>query len=130
MGLAEGMERQWRRIALSASSVQRNRRGRTGFREGEIRSLLFLGELGLGWVNRKEGFLAAEALREKADHYQAAYLPDLARLLLARYANELGRRSEAITALQEADAILSIQRSRPESGDVRGGLPPSAPDGL
>ncbi len=114
MGLAEGMRGNGAEsLSLLVRATESARA--TGFREGEIRSLLFLGELGLGWVNRKEGFLAAEALREKADYYQAASYRIWARLLLARYANELGRRSEAITALQEADAILSIQRSGPEA---------------
>ncbi len=114
MGLAEGMTgngaESLRDLVYAAKSARA-----TGFREGEIRSLLFLGELGLGWVNRKEGLLAAETLRERADHYQAASYRIWARLLLARYDRESGRRSEAITALQEADAILSVQRSGPEA---------------
>ncbi len=101
-----------------------------GFREGEIRSLLFLGELGLGGENRNEGLLAAETLRERADRYRAASYRIWARLLLARYAGEQGRRGEAIAALQEADAILSSPAVRTGSGDVCRGLPPSAPGGL
>ena len=113
LGLAEGMRgngpASLRELLHAAESARV-----AGFREGEIRSLLFLGELGLGWVNRKEGLRAAETLRERADHYQAASYRIWARLLLARYARELGERNEAITALQEADAILSAQRSGPE----------------
>jgi CHAT domain-containing protein len=114
MGLAEGM-----RGNIEGSLSQLDRAAElartTGFREGEIRSLLFMAELGLGGVNRKEGFLAAETLRERADHYQAASYRIWARFLLARYANEQGQRGEAIAALQEADAILSGQRSEPEA---------------
>lgn len=85
-----------------------------GDREGEIWSLLFLGELGLGKEGRVEGLRAAEMLREKADFYQAAPYRIWARLLLARYGLEQGRRSEAIGVLQEADAILSVRRSGAE----------------
>ena len=95
-------------------SVRRRAARATGFREGEIRSLLFLGELGLSGVNRNEGLLAAETLRERADRYQAASYRIWARLLLARYAREQGQRGDAIAALREADAILSVQRSEPE----------------
>jgi CHAT domain-containing protein len=85
-----------------------------GDREGEIWCLLFLGELGLGWEDSAEGLRAAETLREKADCYQAASYRVWARLLLARYGLEQGRRNEAIGALQEADAILSIRSSAAE----------------
>jgi CHAT domain-containing protein len=85
-----------------------------GDREGEIWSLLFLGELGLGGEVSAEGLQAAETLREKADRYQAVSYRIWARLLLARYGREQGRRNEAIGALQEADAILSIRRSGAE----------------
>ena len=114
MGLAEGMrghDMESLRDLVHAAELARA----TGFREGEIRSLLFLGELGLAGVNRNEGRLAAETLRERADHYQAASYRIWARLLLARYARETGRRNEAIAALLEADAILSVQRSGPEA---------------
>jgi CHAT domain-containing protein len=80
-----------------------------GDREGEIWSLLFLGELGLGAEGRAEGLLASETLREKADFYQAAPYRTWARLLLARYGIEQGRNNEAIGVLQEADAILSVR---------------------
>ena len=114
MGLAEGMRGNvTESLSLLVRAAESARAA--GFREGEIRSLLFLGELGLGGVNRNEGLLAAETLRERADHYQAASYRIWARLLLARYAGELGHRSEAIAALQEADAILSVQRSEPEA---------------
>lgn len=114
MGLVEGMRGNGAESLSQLIHAAELARA-TGFREGEIRSLLFLGELGLGGVNRNEGLLAAETLRERADRYQAASYRIWARLLLARYASELGRRSEAIAALQEADAILSVQRSGPEA---------------
>ncbi len=113
IGLVEGMRGNGAESLRDLVHAAKSARA-TGSREGEIRSLLFLGELGLGWVNRKEGLLAAETLRERADHYQAVSYRIWARLLLARYARELGRRSDAIAALQEADAILSVQRSGPE----------------
>jgi len=84
---------------------------RAGFREGEIWSLLFLGELGIAGEKRGEGLRAAEMVRERADRYRAAAYRIWARLLLARYYREGGRIGEAITALEEADAILSIGRS-------------------
>jgi CHAT domain-containing protein len=80
-----------------------------GFREGEIRSLLFLGELGLGGENHIEGFRATEALLERADLYHAAPYRIWARLLLARYGREQGRIGEAMAVLQEAEGILSSQ---------------------
>jgi CHAT domain-containing protein len=85
-----------------------------GDREGEIWSLLFLGELGMGAEGRVEGLRAAEMLREKADLYQAAPYRIWARLLLARYGLQQGRRNEAIGVLREADAILSVRRSGAE----------------
>jgi CHAT domain-containing protein len=85
-----------------------------GDRESEILSLLFLGELGLGTEGHAEGVRAAERVREKADFYRAAPYRIWARLLLARYDLEQGRRNQAIEALQEADAILSTRRSGAE----------------
>jgi CHAT domain-containing protein len=85
-----------------------------GDREGEIWSLLFLGELGLGTEGHVEGLRAVETLRGKADLYQAAPYRIWARLLLARYGLHQGRRDEAIGVLQEADAILSVRRSGAE----------------
>ncbi|MBM4313323.1 MAG: CHAT domain-containing protein [Deltaproteobacteria bacterium] len=90
-----------------------------GDREGEIWSLLFLGELGLGADGHAEGLRAAETLKEKTDFYRAEPYRIWARLLLARYDLEQGRRNEAIGALQEADAILSIRGSAVE-GEMLG----------
>ncbi|MBE0555744.1 MAG: CHAT domain-containing protein, partial [Proteobacteria bacterium] len=84
---------------------------RAGFREGEIRSLLFLGELGAAGGKGGEGLRAAEAARERADRYRAGAYRIWARRLLARHYREAGRVAEAITALQEADAILLSRRS-------------------
>jgi CHAT domain-containing protein len=84
---------------------------RSGFREGEIWSLLFLGELGIAGEKGGEGLRAADMVREKADRYRAAAYRIWARLLLTRYYREDGRIGEAITALEEADAILSSGRS-------------------
>ena len=113
LGLAEGMRgngaESLRDLVFAAEAARS-----TGFREGEIRSLLFLGELGLRGVNRNEGLLAAQTLRERADRYEAASYRIWARLLLARYAREQGRSEDAIVILREADAILSVQRSKPE----------------
>ncbi len=88
---------------------------RAGFREGEIWSLLFLGELGVAWEKGNEGLRAAEMVREIADRYRAANYRIWARLLLARYYREGGRIGAAITALQEADAILLSRRSGPSA---------------
>lgn len=85
-----------------------------GDREGEMWGLLFLGEIGVGAEGHVEGLRAAEALRELADRYQAAPYRIWARLLLARYGLEQGRRNEAIGVLQEADGILSIRRAGTE----------------
>ena len=113
LGLAEGMrgnDAESLRDLVFAAEAARS----TGFREGEIRSLLFLGELGLRGVNRNEGLLATQTLRERADRYEAASYRIWARLLLARYAREQGRIEDTIVTLHEADAILSVQRSKPE----------------
>lgn len=114
LGLIEGMrgnapESLQELVIAAETSRARN------YREAEIRSLLFLGELGLGGMNRNEGRLAAETLRERADQYQASSYRVWARLLLSRYARERGSRNEAIAHLQEAEAILSSQRSEPEA---------------
>jgi CHAT domain-containing protein/tetratricopeptide (TPR) repeat protein len=89
---------------------------RTGFREGEIRSLIFLGELGFSGGNRVEGFRAAEMLKEEADRYHAAPYRIWARLLLVRYERDEGRIGEAIAALQEADAVVVSRRSGSDAG--------------
>jgi CHAT domain-containing protein len=83
----------------------------SGFREGEIRSLIFLGELGLGGRNRARGLRAAGLLREAADRYRVAPYRAWARILLARYEREGGRIGEAIAILQEADPINAIRLS-------------------
>ncbi|MEW6333259.1 MAG: CHAT domain-containing protein [Thermodesulfobacteriota bacterium] len=85
-----------------------------GDRLGEMWSLLFLGELGLGTEGRAEGLRAAGRLREMADFCQAAPYRVWARLLQARYVLELGRRDEAIASLREAEAILSVRMPGPE----------------
>ena len=86
----------------------------TGFREGEIRSLLFLGELGLAGVNRNEGLLATQTLRERADRYAAASYRIWARLLLARYAREQGQIEDAMAPSVRRMRSLFVQRSKPE----------------
>jgi CHAT domain-containing protein len=88
---------------------------RAGFREGEILSLLFLGELGLVGINGRDGLRAAETVRERADLYRTAPYRIWARHLLARYYRAEGRSGEAIAALQEADAILLSRRSGSEA---------------
>jgi CHAT domain-containing protein len=114
LGLIEGMrgnapESLQELVIAAETSRSRN------YREAEIRSLIFLGELGLSEMNRNEGRLAAETLKERADQYQASSYRVWARLLLSRYARERGARNEAIAYLQEAEAILSSQRSEPEA---------------
>jgi len=114
MGLTDGMKgngKQALHALLQATASAR----KAGHREAEIRGLLFLGELGLTGENRNEGLSAAEAFREKADACQASSYRIWARLILARYSRELGRRNEAIATLREADAILSVQGSEPEA---------------
>jgi CHAT domain-containing protein len=88
---------------------------RTGFREGEIQSLLFLGELGLAGDRESEGLRAAEMVKQKADRHRAASYRIWARLLLARYYRREGRIGEAIAALQEADSILMSRRPGSET---------------
>ncbi|MCE5283022.1 MAG: CHAT domain-containing protein [Deltaproteobacteria bacterium] len=78
-----------------------------GFRQGEIQSLLFLGELGLRGINAAEGFRASAVARDRADRVRATPYRIWARLLLARYEQERGRAAEAAVLLGEADALLS-----------------------
>ena len=114
LGLDMGMQgsgEEALRHLLYAAELSR----RAGFREGEIWSLLFLGELGAAREKRGDGLRAAEMVRERADQYHAATYRIWVRLLLARYYREAGRIAEALTALQEADAILSIRRSGPSA---------------
>ncbi len=111
MGMRGSMEESFRHLGY-ATDLSR----RAGFREGEILSLVFLGELGFGGRNRIEGFRAAGMLREGADRYRAAPYRIWARLLLARYDREEGRFGEAIAALQEADAIVVSRRSGADAG--------------
>lgn len=113
MGLDEGMRGDRALSFLYLHSAAELSRA-AGDREVEIWSLLFLGELGLGREGRVEGLRAVETLRERADRYQATPYRIWARLLLARYGLEQGRRNEAIEVLREADAILSIRRSGAE----------------
>ena len=111
MGMRGSMDESFRHLGY-ATDLSR----RTGYREGEILSLVFLGELGFGGGNRIEGFRAAGMLREGADRYRAAPYRIWARLLLARYDREEGRFGEAIAALQEADAIVVSRRSGADAG--------------
>ena len=103
---------------------------RAGFREGEIWSLLFLGELGVAGEKGGEGLRAAEMVRERADRYRAAAYRIWARLLLARYYREGGRIGEAITTLEEADAILLSRRPGATAEMFDPILPASAPGAL
>jgi len=82
-----------------------------GFPAAEIRSLLFLGELGLQGEYGTEGRQAAELLREKADRCRAASYRVWARLLLARYEQGEERNREAIGFLKEAAGIIEAERS-------------------
>ena len=105
MGM-QGREEEALRHLLYAAELSR----RVDFREGEIWSLLFLGELGAAGKKRGDGLRATETVRERADRYRASTYRVWVRLLLARYYREAGRIGEALTALQEADAILSSRR--------------------
>jgi CHAT domain-containing protein/tetratricopeptide (TPR) repeat protein len=111
MGMRGSMEESFHHLGYAAELSRRS-----DFREGEIRSLIFLGELGFGGGNRVGGGQAAEMLRERADRYRVAQYRIWARLLLARYDGEEGRFGEAIAALQEADAIVMSRRSGPDAG--------------
>ncbi|MHB9097536.1 MAG: CHAT domain-containing protein [Syntrophales bacterium] len=111
MGMRGSTEESTRHLGYAADLSRR-----TGFREGEIWSLVFLGELGFCGGNRVEGFRAAGMLREGADRYRAAPYRIWARLLLARYNREEGRIGEAIAALQEADAIVASRISGADAG--------------
>ncbi|MHB8908866.1 MAG: CHAT domain-containing protein [Syntrophales bacterium] len=111
MGVRGRMEDAFRRLGDAAELSRKS-----GYRAGEIRSLVFLGELGLVGGNRIEGFRAAGMLREGADRYRAAPYRVWARLLLARYDREGGRPGEAITALREADAIVASRISGAGAG--------------
>ncbi len=82
-----------------------------GFRQGEIRSLVFLGELGLRGINAAEGFRASAVARDRADRVQSPPYRIWARLLLARYERGRGRAAEAAAILGEADALLSSRVS-------------------
>jgi CHAT domain-containing protein len=81
-----------------------------GDREGEILSLLFLGEVGLRGGNADQGRQAAAVLGQRADRLRVSFYRIWARLLLARYAQQQGQAGEAIALLKEADGLL---RSRP-----------------
>jgi CHAT domain-containing protein len=102
----ESLDRLARALDLSRSA---------GDREGEIRSLLFLGELGLQEGNAAEGLRAAREFRELADRYRSAPYRIWSRLLLARYHRNGGQTGEAIAFLREADHILSVWRTGPEA---------------
>ena len=102
----ESLDRLARALELSRSA---------GDREGEIRSLLFLGELGLREGNAAEGLRAARQFRELADRYRSAPYRIWSRLLLARYHRNGGQTGEAIAFLREADNILSLWRTGPEA---------------
>ena len=84
---------------------------KAGFPAGEIRSLLFRGELGLQGESGIEGRQAAELLREKADRRGASPYRIWARFLLARYEGKEGRKREAIRFLEEAAGVIEAQRS-------------------
>ncbi|MCX5818965.1 MAG: CHAT domain-containing protein [Deltaproteobacteria bacterium] len=84
---------------------------KAGFPAGEIRSLLFLGELGLQGESGTEGRQAAELLRERADRRGASPYRIWARFLLARYEEREGRKQEAIRFLEEAAGVIEAQRS-------------------
>jgi CHAT domain-containing protein len=114
LGLDEGMRNNGDE-AISELTHATDLSRRTHFREGEIWSLLFLGELGLRVGKEREGFQAAELLKETADRYHAAPYRIWARLLLARYAKEQGQNGRAIAALREADDILSTRWSAAEA---------------
>jgi CHAT domain-containing protein len=106
MGMQGSGEESLRHL-LYAAELSR----RAGSREGEIRSFLFLGELGFVWINARDGLRAAETVRDRADLYRAAPYRIWARHLLARYYRGEGRIGEAIAVLQEADSIIMSRRS-------------------
>jgi CHAT domain-containing protein len=113
LGLEEGMagngREALRRLAYAAELSRA-----AGFREGELRSLLFLAELGLGGQNSAEGFQASETLRERAERSGTAAYRIWAGLLAARYEREQGRSGVALALLREAESILADRRSLPE----------------
>jgi len=84
---------------------------KAGFPVGEIRSLLFRGELGLRGEFGTEGRQAAELLRERTDRRGASPYRIWARFLLARYEEKEGRKWEAIRLLEEAAGVIEAQRS-------------------
>ena len=116
LGLWFGMKGEWgeavRHLAL-AEELSR----KVGFPTGEIRSLLFRGELGLRGESRAEGLRAAERFLEKADRRGASPYRIWARFLLARYAQKEGRKREAIRLLQEAAGVIESERS-PMAADM------------
>lgn len=110
LGLWTGMKGEWAeafRHLAQAGDLSR----KAGFPAGEIRSLLFRGELGLRGESGAEGLQAAELLRERADRRGASPYRIWARFLLARYAEKEGRKPEAIRFFQEAAGVIEAQRS-------------------
>lgn len=110
LGLWTGMKGEWAealRHLVQAGELSQ----KAGFPAGEIRSLLFRGELGLRWDSGIEGPKAAELLRERADRRGASPYRVWARFLLARYAQKEGRKPEAIRFLQEAAGVIEAERS-------------------
>ena len=87
-----------------------------GDREGELRSLAFLGEVGLRGVNPAQGEWAAALLGQRADQLRVSFYRIWARLLLSRYAQHRGRADAAIAFLQEADALLTSRPLGPQRG--------------
>ncbi len=111
LGLGKGMRGEG--AAALPHLVHAGKLSRTaGFPAGEIRSLLFLGELGLRpGEYGAEGRQAAELLRERADRRGASPYRFWSRFLLARYEKKAGRNRDAIRFLQEAVGIIEAQRS-------------------
>jgi CHAT domain-containing protein len=110
LGLWTGMKGEWAealRHLVQAGELSQ----KAGFPAGEIRSLLFRGELGLRGESGAEGLQAAELLRERADRRGVSPYRVWARLLLARYAEKEGRKPEAIRFLQEAAGVIEAERS-------------------
>ena len=110
LGLWAGVRGEWvaaGRHLLVAEELSR----KAGFPAGEIRSLLFRGELGLRGESGVEGRRAAERLLERADRRGASPYRIWARFLLARYEQQEGRKRGAIRFLQEAAGIVEAGRS-------------------